>query len=307
MLKATGRSRRLGIALREHRNRVGWNLDRTAAEIGVSKSTMHRLETGKATIRPAIVRALLITWEVDKDEIDELVELAREAKQSGWWMAYADRVPKLLGDLMALESEALTISVYNDGMVPGIVQIPDYARAVIRDGVEALSEAKIDLLVEARLARQRRLTDTNPPIVCIIIDEAALLRPVGGVEVMKEQIRHLQELSRLDHITLQVMPLAVGSHPGLPGGVTVLEYQDPNETIVSVDSVAGNIILDGADKVQLCLRSFALMRSLALGPSASRTRLKVAYATTEERMRERSTDLAEEQQERSTRRLRGTD
>jgi len=166
MLKATGRSRRLGIALRQHRNRVGWNLERAADEIGVSKSTMHRLEAGKATIRPALIRALLLTWDVESQEVEELTELAREAKQHGWWMAYADRVPKLLGDLMALESEALVINVFNDGLVPGIVETADYARAVIRDGVESLNEEKIELLVEARLARQTRLTGTEPPIVC---------------------------------------------------------------------------------------------------------------------------------------------
>jgi DNA-binding XRE family transcriptional regulator len=293
MLKATGRSRRLGIALREHRNRVGWNLDRTAAEIGVSKSTMHRLETGKATIRPAIVRALLITWEVDKDEIEELVELAREAKQSGWWEAYANDVPTRLSDLMALESEALVINIYNDGLMPGLVQTSDYARAVVRSGGDVLNEAQINARIEARLERQKRLVGGDPPIVCLIIDEAVLLRPVGGPEVMHDQISKILELSKRDNFTVQIMPL--------------LEYEDPSETIASVDTVAGNVIIDGTERLQICVRSFAKMRSIALGPTASRTRLKVALASYEERICERTPGVEEEQQEQPGRRMRRGD
>ncbi len=161
MLKATGRSRRLGIALREHRNRLGWNLDRTAAELGVSKSTMHRLETGKATIRPAIVRALLVTWDVDKDEIDELVELAREAKQSSWWEAYENNVPTRLSDLLALESEALVINIYNDGLMPGLVQTADYARAVVCSGGNVLNDTQAKR--ESRPGSRGR-NDSSAPI-----------------------------------------------------------------------------------------------------------------------------------------------
>ncbi len=121
---------------------------------------------------------------------------------------------------------------------------------------------------------------------------------------MRDQIGKILELSKRDNLTVQVMPLAVPGNPGLPGAFTLLEYQDPSETIVSVDTVAGNVIIEGAERLQICARSFAKMRSITLGPTASRSRLKVAMASYEERIGERTPDVEEEQQEQPGRRMR---
>lgn len=275
MPRTTARARRIGIALREHRNAVGMTLDQAADLVTMTRPTLARLENGTGVVRPMIVRALLTAYGVDGDERETLVELSKEARESGWWRAYSKSLPGRLGDLIALESDAAAISTYEASIVPGLVQTADYARAVMRDGWQKLTDEEIERRVEARLRRQARLVAPDLPEVCVIIDEAVLRRPVGGPGVMTGQLNRLIELSSHPNITVQVIPFSAGAHPGLPGSLAILDFADSADaSIAYLDTVAGDMILDKHEDLRRCFQIFGRLRSLAITPELSESTLE---------------------------------
>jgi transcriptional regulator with XRE-family HTH domain len=274
------RARRLGLALTQLREGAGMSLETAAAEVDLSKSTLSRLEKALTPAKPAIVRALLVMYGVSGDELEALVQLARDSRQGGWWRAYSDVLPPPHLDYLALESEAVRISLFEANLVAGILQTPEYARSVMRSGVNILSDEDIESRVEARQKRGEMLIAPRPPALCAILDEAALRRPVGGPSVMKGQMDHLLKLSQQPGITIQVIPLSVGAHPGLPGPVHILEYEDPSDPpIVALETIAGDMLVDRGADIQHCLNVFAALRSLALSPNQTRDMMRAITHT----------------------------
>ncbi|MGA8113316.1 MAG: helix-turn-helix transcriptional regulator [Actinocatenispora sp.] len=259
------------MALSHFRRQAKMTLDDAAAQISSTKSTISRMENGKALSRPAVIRALFMTYGVTGDELDALTALAKEANQPGWWRSYAGILPTPHVDHIALESEATDISAFDPAVVPGLLQTSDYVRRIMRDGVNALTDEEIERRVEARLERQKRLTTEDPPQLCAILDEAVLRRPIGGPEVMRGQLTHLLRIAELPNVTLQLVPFSETAHPGLQGSVTILEFSDAEDPRIAVlETVAGDMVLHKADDVRQCARVFDRLRSVALDPDRSR-------------------------------------
>ncbi|MEU6773678.1 helix-turn-helix transcriptional regulator [Streptomyces sp. NPDC046759] len=243
----------LGRQLEELRTRAGLSYADAGAAIGVSHSTIRRMEAAKvARLRLADAEKLLQVYGVtDRDEIDTFLQSVREANKRGWWHTYRDVMPDWFAAYLSLEQAALQIRAYENQFVHGLLQTEDYARALIGaenpHGCAQATERRVAL----RLRRQELLAREAPPRVWVVMDETVLRWPVGGPEVMRAQIDHLVEVNRLPHVTLQLMPFANGPHPAMRAGAYHLFRFRARELpdIVYLSGLVGAVYLDKADDV----------------------------------------------------------
>ncbi|OLT24299.1 hypothetical protein BJF83_07545 [Nocardiopsis sp. CNR-923] len=133
-----------------------------------------------------VVYVLSEFYGLSREDRDKIVELARQ-KELGWWHQHRD-IPEWFESYVGLESEAHTVLNYQDGTIPGLRQTADYARAVFSADVGATSDDQIESHVTVRMQRQKRLTEESPLQLNAVINESALYRAVGSVDVMREQL-----------------------------------------------------------------------------------------------------------------------
>ncbi|WP_156726787.1 helix-turn-helix domain-containing protein [Streptomyces apocyni] len=136
------------------------------------------------------------------------------------------RVAEHFAEALELERQATVIREYGPKLVPGILQTPAYARAVLGSGFPAKSLEERDELLVTRLGRARTLDDFHSPVFWSLLDEAVLRRPVGGPGVMCEQLRHIVELGESDRIRVHVLPYSVGLHSLMEGFVSLMWFED---------------------------------------------------------------------------------
>ncbi|MFF3379207.1 helix-turn-helix domain-containing protein [Streptomyces sp. NPDC002680] len=243
----------LGRQLEELRTRAGLTFEDAGVAIGVSHSTIRRMEAAKvARLRLPDVEKLLQTYGVtDQQEIDTFLKSVREANKRGWWHNYRDVLPDWFAAYLSLEQAALQIRAYESQFVPGLFQTADYARALLGAGNPHASSEATDRRVALRLRRQELLTREAPPRVWIVMDETVLRWPVGGPEVMRAQIDHLIAMNALPHVTLQIMPFGNGPHPAMRAGAFHLfRFRAPElPDIVYLSGLVGAVYLDKADDV----------------------------------------------------------
>ncbi|UIX30068.1 helix-turn-helix domain-containing protein [Streptomyces sp. GQFP] len=243
----------LGRQLEELRTRAGLTYEDAGVAIGVSHSTIRRMEAAKvARLRLPDVEKLLQTYGVaDQQEIDTFLKSVREANKRGWWHNYRDVLPDWFAAYLSLEQAALQVRAYESQFVPGLFQTADYARALLGAGNPHASSEATDRRVALRLRRQELLTREAPPRVWIVMDETVLRWPVGGPEVMRAQIDHLIAMNALPHVTLQIMPFGNGPHPAMRAGAFHLfRFRAPElPDIVYLSGLVGAVYLDKADDV----------------------------------------------------------
>ena len=216
----------LGARLRRLRQAAGITRDSAGNAIRASGSKISRLELGRTGFKQRDVSELLTLYGVADDaERAVLLSLARQASSAGWWHTYSEVLPAWFEPYLGLEQAASVIRSYDVQFIPGLLQTPDYARAVARLA-DGLSEAGADQLVELRMRRQQVLHRENPPHLWVVIDETALRRPIGGRAVMLAQVDHLIRMSRRAHITIQVMPFSAGGHAAVGGPMIQLRFPE---------------------------------------------------------------------------------
>ena len=216
----------LGARLRRLRQAAGITRDSAGSAIRSSGSKISRLELGRTGFKQRDVSELLTLYGVADDaERAVLLSLARQANSAGWWHCYGEVLPAWFEPYLGLEQAASIIRSYDVQFIPGLLQTPDYARAVARL-VDSLSEDGADQLVELRMRRQQVLHRENPPHLWVVIDETALRRPIGGRAVMLAQVDHLIRMSRHAHITIQVMPFSAGGHAAVGGPMIQLRFPE---------------------------------------------------------------------------------
>ncbi|MGX1976847.1 helix-turn-helix domain-containing protein [Streptomyces kronopolitis] len=258
----TVRRRRLGGEMRRLRERAQLDQADAATELECSTSKISRSEKGLGLLKAMEMDRLLNLYGVtDADERAKLHAIRRAASESGWWEQdqYEEVLPSGLGVYVGLEYDARQVQAWELGLVPGLVQTPDYARALFA------GSADVDRLVDVRMKRQARLTDaTNPLELWAVIDEFALRRPIGGREVMREQVAALAAAAERPNITIQVYPVDKAYHPGLRGSFTILDFGHSDPQIGYVDSPAGNSFLERAKQVHALTHTFDRLKAGAL-------------------------------------------
>lgn len=233
----------LGGQLRKLRESKNITRDAAGEAIRGSHAKISRLELGRTGFKERDIRDLLTLYGVtDPEEREAFLDLARRANEPGWWHRYSDLLPSWFGTYLGLEQAATKIRTYEAHLVPGLLQTPDYARAVVTLGYE---DGDTDRRVAFRQRRQEILHRADPPVIWAIIDEAALLRPVGGPRVHREQMEHLLDLTRLPNVTIQVVPFSAGAHAAAGSSFTILRFAEAElPDIVYLEQLTSALYLD---------------------------------------------------------------
>jgi len=259
----TVRRRELGALLRALRNEKGLTVEQVAEHLLCSPSKVSRMETGHGAATLRDVRDLCDLYQVtDQAERDRMTALAREGKRQGWWQSY----DLGYGTFVGLEAEAVAISDFQSSVVPGLLQTADYARAGHEAYMPRLSPDQIELNIEAKLRRQGLLTQPEAPTFAAVLDEAVLHRAVGGPRVMDAQLDRLTEAARLPNVTVQVIPFAVGYHPGLESNFNILDLPAPAPSVVFVEGLAGSMYFERPEDLKRYREVFKRLQTMALSP-----------------------------------------
>ena len=247
----TVRRRILAGRLKELRTSANVNRKTAADHLGVAETTITRIEntSGKASVGD--VMALLDLYKVEiPEEREFLIGLARDASKRDWFQKHKPVIPARFETYFGLEGEAAELRSFELGMVPGLLQTGDYYRAYLTTPPMAFPLGNIDQMVEFRLARQERMIGADGPRLWMILDEAALRRPVGGAEVMRAQLAHLQVISQQENIRVQVYPFSAGVHQALDGSFTILEFPERSHAdVVYLEAQTDSRYLEADDVV----------------------------------------------------------
>ncbi|MGW2049777.1 helix-turn-helix domain-containing protein [Streptomyces sp. NPDC001858] len=268
------RRRKLGAELRNLRAHAGLTSGEAARLVGWHQSKVSRIETGTSGSKPADVRLLLDAYGVVDPQLRELMlALAGDDGSGGrdhWWHAYRGVLPPTYRDFISLESQASAMRTLETSVVPGLLQTPEYARAVTRAAVEGVTEDQLDTLVEVRLARQDVLRARPPLELSAVLDEAVLRREVGGPEVMAQQLGRLVEAARLPQVRLQVLPFAAGAHIGVTGPFVIFSFSRTSDLdVVVLDHLTSSLYLERKEHLEAYTEAFNALRAHALSPGDS--------------------------------------
>jgi hypothetical protein len=197
----------LGTQLRRLRESRGVSAQAAARAIRGSESKISRID-------------LLTYYGVGPVEREQLLNLAEHANRPGWWHRYNDILPDWFQAYVGMEEAATSIRIYEPQFVPGLLQTHQYAAAVLAVGDIPISEAERHVIL--RKERQRRFTEGRLKLWAIV-EETALRRPIGGTEVLRDQLGYLLSLSSRQNLTLQIIPNGMGGHAA-PGAFTILRF-----------------------------------------------------------------------------------
>lgn len=263
----TLRKRRLVSELRRLREAADLTIEDVAGRLECSASKISRIETGRVGVTPRDVRDMLAAYGADRSTLDELVQLARDARRRAWWDEFGDVAP---GRYVGFEADAEEVRTYQGLMVPGLLQSEDYTRALIRAVLPDAAPAEVDRRVELRKARQALLAEDDPLRLHAVVDEAALRRLVGGPQVMAEQLRRLNEVGERPNITLQVASFEAGGHAAMDGPFVILSFPEQSDpAVVYIESPKGDVYWEQPSDVARYSDMFARLSAESLDPAAS--------------------------------------
>lgn len=243
----------LGAHLRRLREAQGVTREDAGWEIRSSESKISRMELGRVGFKERDVADLLTLYGLDdEEERTRLLALARDANNPGWWHRFGDVLPNWFQSYLGLEAAAALIRTYEVQFVPGLLQTKEYARAVVLLGHGRAKTDEIDRRVELRMARQQVLTRPDAPKLWVVVDEAALRRPIGGIDIMRGQVDALLEANTLPNVRLQVIPFNAGGHAAAGGAFTILRFPDQDlPDVVYIEQLTSALYLDKRDDVDL--------------------------------------------------------
>ncbi|MGG2461600.1 helix-turn-helix domain-containing protein [Streptomyces sp. RGM 3693] len=262
--------RRLAGKLVEFREQAGKTPEEAAERIGCHRTKINRIENARLGISLGELRDLLTYYEVDDPaEVDGMVELAQRRREPSW-LRRAALVRPSMKDLVHYEETASCIRSFQNNLIPGLLQTPDYARAILSAPPSALGHEGIEALLEARVKRQEVLERANPPRLHAILIESSLRVQVGGLSVMRRQLEHLEAMADHPAVELQTIPDQAGAHGGLNCAFVLFSFPNPAyPEVVSVEHRTGMHYMETQDETVQYATIFESLRSIALGPTES--------------------------------------
>ncbi|MEU8266328.1 helix-turn-helix transcriptional regulator [Sphaerisporangium sp. NPDC049002] len=264
----TVRLRRLARELRKMRETAGLSPEGAAAQLGWSRSKVSRVETGRTRASPNDVAQICDLYGAGASVRAVLMQLAKEVRQRGWWTAYAD---VFTGSYVGLEDEASLIRQWEVQLVPGLLQTDEYARTVISAGLPDPHDAEdVHRRVMARMARRMLLSRPNAPELYAVLDEGVVRRPIGGPELMHDQLEALLISARRPNVTIRILPYSAGAHAGLEGAFTVLSFaEEVDPDVAYVEGTAGEVYVESSEQVDRYKVAFERICDAALPPDES--------------------------------------
>jgi transcriptional regulator with XRE-family HTH domain len=260
----TVRQRQLGIRLRELRLERHLTVQDVAKRLMCSPSQISRIETGtrRATLRD--VRDLTEVYDVSPSTAADLMDLARSARETGWWAEYDDLK---LDPYIGLEQEASSITCFSMFFVPALLQTEDYARAIIKNVLPQIEPTILEQRVQARLRRQQLFEQEKPPNYRAFLDEAVLRRPVGDPGVMAAQLEKIVQLGDNSRSAIQLIPFAAGLRGVTDSNFVLLEFDAPwLRPVVFVEVLTTNLLQERDGEIARYREAIAYLEGSALSP-----------------------------------------
>lgn len=254
--------RQLGRRLRRLREEAARTEQEVERAKVCSRVTLWRIESGKAPVKMTTVRGLCWFYGADPETTDALAALATGTTEQGWWESHDDVVPDWFRLYVSLEATATAIQTYHPELVHGLLQTPDYARAVFRAARPEAPDDAIERQVSLRLDRQLTFFDRDEPArITAVLGAGALAREVGGPAVMAEQRAQLARLGRRPGIEIRVLPFSAGAHAAMVSAFTVLDFAEPEDPdVVYVEAHRGARYLETTADLAEYRRILTLIR-----------------------------------------------
>lgn len=244
------------------RAEAGVSVDEAAREAGIVKSTLQRWEAAESAVQPGAAAILFKLYGASEDDVAALTQVAREARRRGWWVPWNAAIPPWLATYVGLESEAIEIKEFQPLLIPGLLQTPGYAEAVIRAEHPNESDDHVKQRVELRMQRQQRDDEYE---LWTIIGEAALRIPVGGSDAMRDQLHQLVESAKKPRCNVQVLPAAAGEHGSMGSGFITLRFANPADIPVAyLETRAGSLYVEEEHEVRQYTCLFQHLSATAL-------------------------------------------
>jgi transcriptional regulator with XRE-family HTH domain len=270
----TLRRRRLGTELKKCREQAGLTQEQVSRHFEWHSAKVTRIETARVAVTPRDVKDLLMLYGVlDDDYREALMALARMSKERTWWTDYRDLLRP--GNFIGLEAEASVSRVWEPIVLPGLLQTAGYMRALMTSGRSTDAPESIDRRIDLRLKRQLRLTGNRPLTLHAIVDESVFHRVIGGIGVMREQMRRLLDVTQLPNVNLQILPFEAGEHSYLGGSAALLEFPEiAHLDVVYLEGLAGDYYEEQPTEVGRYRQEFERLSQKALDQNASAGMIK---------------------------------
>jgi transcriptional regulator with XRE-family HTH domain len=260
-------ARGIGMELLAHRRSACMTLDDVCDPLGVSASTLSRLENGKRDPTSEEVAAILAILRVTGDERDRLIDMARGGLGATGMVEHSNPT-RQSRTYLGFETRATVITNFEPLLVPGLAQTPEYARVVISAIQVDEEDVDVEPRVSRRIARQAIITRKKAPRLTLIMTELGLRQPIGVAKVMARQLRHLIGLADLDNVTVSVIPQSIPAHPGLMGQFVMLEFaKDP--TIAFIEARTTGLFRDEDREIELYKLTVEKLTAAALDKAGS--------------------------------------
>ncbi|WP_322936254.1 helix-turn-helix domain-containing protein [Actinacidiphila alni] len=243
----------------QFRRAAGMSQQRLADELNLSVDQIASIEQGRRPLSLRLAR-----------DMDPLLRTSQTLEVAVAEVPQAERYPLFAQDYMEEEPQALSLMSYQNQVVPGLLQIEEYARAVFNQVYPALRQDEMEERVRDRLVRMKVFDRApSPPNMTYIIEESILRRPIGGRAVLHRQVQHLRSMAELPFVTIQIMPTECEFHAGLDGTMVLLETP-AHEHLAYIEGQRVSVLVDDPDEVSLLQQKYGMLRSQALTPEESK-------------------------------------
>lgn len=260
------RARTLGAALRHARKRSGLSLRDAAQQLGLAHSTVGRWESGDSMPAEQDVAALLAVLNVNDGERDDILALVHDSDEADWLASGPPGVSQQLAGVLECERTAKHIANWSPLVIPGVLQTSDYARAIISRG--AFTPPEVETQVTLRMGRRDVFMRAEPAELVILVGELAVRGGIVGPKAMRDQLRHMLALSKLDTITVQLVDLAGNWHPGLAGPFVFYRFGTQPPIVYLEHHRSGVFLIDEMD-VAAYESAAEVIRRAAMSPEES--------------------------------------
>jgi transcriptional regulator with XRE-family HTH domain len=262
-----GQQWRLQAALRRSRTACGLSLRAVASALEWSDAKLSRIESGSVRISVTDLKALLQYYDVTEPQaVSEFVELARASRQTAWWDEYRPHFKPDFIRFLGLEWSAARVRQFQNLLVPGLLQIPEYTRSIVT--VPAVADEQVERDVAIRARRQGRLVGGDADFA-FVIDESALRRRVGGPSVWRNQLAHLRVVADRPNVSIQVLPFDAGYVGGMAGSFELFDLSatEPASAVLLEDPEQDTLIIGNETRAAGYVSVFQQLSSAALTPA----------------------------------------
>ncbi|BCL30612.1 helix-turn-helix domain-containing protein [Streptomyces aurantiacus] len=265
--------RKLGGELLRLRDMSGKTQHQAAQTISATNSKIVKMEQGWVPMRDPDIRVLCEFYGLDEPKaVARLLELAKldrdRRKSKGWWQ----HTPQAgaMAEYIAMEDVATGVRAWQQALVPGLLQTPEYTRAIVVSEGLWDDPDEIEGIVDVRTKRQARLSGPDPLRFYAVIGEGVLRQQVGGPDVMRAQLQHLLKTAQLPNVRIQVLPFRAGGHACVGGSFNILSFAQTDAVdVVHVDSIAATVWVENDAESATYGSFFERTARLSLAPKDS--------------------------------------